>query len=657
MPHPPTDFRALAGAMLRRGAPVDPAPPVPLRAGPLTLQFENDSLRYIRLGDRELVRRIYFAVRDRDWGTLPNEIDNVRSAIRDDSFDIEIAGRNSRGEIDFRWQMRITGDAEGTILCELEGQAHSSFWKNRIGFCVLHPIEGCAGEKCCLGLADGASTGGDFPRQIAAENPFRDITGIRQEIAPNLWFDIELAGDLFETEDQRNWTDASFKTFCTPLRLPFPAEVKQGERIAQRVTLRLRGTPAVRVAQPPADASVNLDLGSAAVGPVPQIGLDWTSHARPWSSREVGRLRGLSLSHFRVELPLEVPAYAAELSQAAHDARVVGIPLELAIFVSDNAAHELTALVRLLSQLDPPIARWQVFHGDLWSTPRQTVEAARRVLSAHNRQIPLGGGTVANFMEVNRVRPPADLLDFVTYSLHPQEHAFDDASLVETLAAQGATVESAKAISDGRPVVVGPITFKRRINPYATGPAVETTTGPLPSRVDPRQMSLFGAAWTLGSLKYLSEQQASAVTYYEPTGWLGVMERAEGSPRPDEFPSLPGAVFPLYLVLADVGEMKQAQVVPVRSADPLRVEALALRDDEKTRVLIVNLTGQPQRACLPTEARHASLRILDETTARAGASDPESFRARRVDISLAGQLDLPLAPFAFATVDLRAEGL
>ena len=30
-------------------------------------------------------------------------------------------------------------------------------------------------------------------------------------------------GDVFEMEDQRNWTDASFKTYCTPLRQPFPA--------------------------------------------------------------------------------------------------------------------------------------------------------------------------------------------------------------------------------------------------------------------------------------------------------------------------------------------------------------------------------------------------------------------------------------------------
>ncbi len=37
-----------------------------LRAGPLSVDFEFGELRYVRLGDREVVRRIYVAVRDRN---------------------------------------------------------------------------------------------------------------------------------------------------------------------------------------------------------------------------------------------------------------------------------------------------------------------------------------------------------------------------------------------------------------------------------------------------------------------------------------------------------------------------------------------------------------------------------------------------------------
>jgi hypothetical protein len=43
----------------------------PLQAGPLSLEYEDGELRYVRLGGREVIRRWYVAVRDRNWGTVP----------------------------------------------------------------------------------------------------------------------------------------------------------------------------------------------------------------------------------------------------------------------------------------------------------------------------------------------------------------------------------------------------------------------------------------------------------------------------------------------------------------------------------------------------------------------------------------------------------
>ena len=52
---------------------------------------------------------------------------------------------------------------------------------------------------------------------------------------------IRFEGDLFEMEDQRNWTDASYKTYSTPLRLPYPAPISEGDRVWQRVTIEATG--------------------------------------------------------------------------------------------------------------------------------------------------------------------------------------------------------------------------------------------------------------------------------------------------------------------------------------------------------------------------------------------------------------------------------
>jgi D-apionolactonase len=45
--------------MLYYGQQSEPPERLPLRAGPLSLNFENGAIRYIRLGDREVLRNVY----------------------------------------------------------------------------------------------------------------------------------------------------------------------------------------------------------------------------------------------------------------------------------------------------------------------------------------------------------------------------------------------------------------------------------------------------------------------------------------------------------------------------------------------------------------------------------------------------------------------
>ena len=213
-----------------------------LRAGPFTLFYEAGDLRYVTLGQREVLRRIYSAVRDRNWGTVPAQLSNERSEIGADSFRLAYDVENKQGEINFFWRGEITGNASGQITFTMDGEARSTFLRNRLGFCVLHPIRECAGRICRVERPDGMKEQLAFPCLVAAEQPLRglhDITTLAHEIEPGLWAEVRFTGELFEVEDQRNWIDASFKTFCTPLRLPFPVEVKAGTRITQSVTLRL----------------------------------------------------------------------------------------------------------------------------------------------------------------------------------------------------------------------------------------------------------------------------------------------------------------------------------------------------------------------------------------------------------------------------------
>jgi hypothetical protein len=267
---------------------------------------------------------------------------------------------------------------------------------------------------------------------------------------------------------------------------------------------------------------------------------------------------------------------------------------------------------------------------------------------------PFAGGSNALFTEVNRTRPDVDVVDGVAYALNATVHAADDTSVMETPGVHGETVRSARAFSGDLPVHVGPITFNQRSNPAAAGPEPEVDAAELPAQVDPRQCSLLGAAFTLVSAKSLAEAGAASATYFETTGWRGVLETEEGSALPDRFPSRPGAAFPLYHVLADLGDSIGAEVLATRSSRPLAVEALLLRAGNVLRVLAANLTPAPQRAVLRgLPEGEASTRVMDEHTAVEAGDYPQSFRGRTEQRSVSdGALELSLRPYAVVRIDL-----
>jgi hypothetical protein len=283
----------------------------------------------------------------------------------------------------------------------------------------------------------------------------------------------------------------------------------------------------------------------------------------------------------------------------------------------------------------------------------ETVEAVRRGLGDAAGGAPVYGGTNVLFTDLNRFRPELGPPEGVAWPLNATVHASDDTSVAETAAMHGETVRSARTFCGDLPLAVTPITFNQRFNPVATGPEPEPGPGEFPSQVDRRQPSLLGAGWTLASVKHLAEAGAASATYFETTGWRGVIETEAGPALPEAFCSWPGMVFPVYHVLADLGEWRAGDVVAARSSAPLAAEALAVRVDGGQHVLVANLTPAPRRVRIPSiRSAEVALRRLDERSFAQAADDPEAFRARS-EQAAAGKtgLELELAPFGIVRLD------
>lgn len=634
----------------------DPLPEtIQLRAGPLSMIFEPDDafLRHIRMGDREILRGIYVAVRDRNWGTIVPKISNVKIESTKDAFRLTFDAECKERDIDYLWRGTIAGDPKGAVSFAMNGLARSTFLRNRIGFCVLHPLKECVGQPCSVEKADGKLERGVFPYYTSPNQPFMDMRAISHEVVPGLLAEVRFEGEVFEMEDQRNWTDASFKTYCTPLRIPIPVEIKEGTTVAQSITVTLNGqipveTSGVRTGY----SEVTFTVSETPSVPLPRIGAGLATDGQPLTTNERARLKALNLNHLRVDLHLSKPSYKETLNQAGLEANALGMSLEAALFLTDNAEEELGQFVKELDRIRPRVSTWLVFHVAEASTGERWVQLARRYLSRYDLEAKIGAGANAYFAELNRGRPPAGGFDLVSYSMNPQVHAYDNLTLVENLEGQAWTVKSARQFIGKLPLVVSPITLRIRPGVYPIQPEV----GPdgLPPSVDLRQMSLFGAGWTLGSLKHISESGVQSVTYYETTGWRGVMETEKGSPS-ERFPSIPGAVFPLYHVLADVAEFTGGSVVPSTSNAPLKVVGIALQKADKTRVILANLSPELQyvRMLHPELAKYVRVKHLNETNAEQAMRSPESFRKDQgLLLQTSGnQIELCLLPYALVRID------
>ncbi|MBE7500286.1 MAG: hypothetical protein HS113_08260 [Verrucomicrobiales bacterium] len=598
-----------------------PAELIALRTGPLTVLYDPTTgfVRRIQCGEREVLRGIYAAVRDHNWDTIPATLRGTKREIGAESFQIEFESEHRRRDVHFVWRGSIRGGSDGVLRYGLDGEARTTFQRNRIGFCVLHPIRECAGAAARQTRTDGRVVACRFPdiieRQIFGQNSFHDLRALSHEVAPGCWAEVEFEGEVFELEDQRNWTDASFKTYGTPLARPFPVEVPAGTQIRQQVTLRLRGTPPAVPGRPvvagrSSVAMLALTVPNEGQVPLPHLGLGIASHGEPLSERELGRLRTLRLSHLRLDLHLGSPAWPDQWERAARQTQQLGVALELALHLPRSGEVDLGELRRLVQRGAVPLARVLALREGEAATTPGTLRLAREAVG--KLPVPVGAGSDANFCEVNREQALGHLAlaeaDFVFWSLNPQVHAFDHLSLVETLEAQPETVKTARAFAGGKSLVISPVTLKQRFNPVARGAPPPVPPGQLPPPVDPRQLSLFGAAWTLGSLAALSHAGAASLTCYETTGWRGLMETETGSPLPERFPSQPGEVFPLFHVFAALAGLR-----PMVAVTSDRVGGAGLfQSSGERRLLLANLdprsTGDPPLTAARRPGRACSMR-------------------------------------------------
>lgn len=640
-----------------------------LRAGPLTVEFDNGALRYIKVGGKEALRNIAFVVRDQNWGTYNPILKNLKIGQAPSAFEVSFDAVCKDASQELHYSAKIKGKSDGTLTFEGTGKAITDFLTNRTGFVVLHPVEGVAGCPVEVLRVDGSTESTAFPELIDPMCPFQDLRALTHEVLPGVKVTCRMEGDAFETEDHRNWNDASFKTYVRPLAKPWPYEIKAGDVTEQSVTLTLVGQAPVA----PSGGGVRpvtLKIGGE-TGAMPAIGLSLPPEQDrailqaiepvrklapqffvcPFDSRIAdGAPRGLvgpQISTFPLDDPrLGKRGEVMAMFKAMGEATGADLVLEAVLACRDGAGapsadeeimHRDLALIRKAAEdagvtfervaASPSSDLKCTLPGSVWPPCPDAVaiyEAARKMFPG----VPLGGGMFSFFTELNRKRPPVEALDFITHTTCPMVHASDDITAMENLEALPHIIKSTRAFAGGLPYRIGPSTIGARDNPYGATATANPQNGRLAlARMDPRQRGLLGAAWNLGYVAHLARGGVEAVALSAPVGEFGVIYAQMDYEQP-WFDQRGEGVYPVYHVIRGMAAAAGKPMLATELSDGASVQAVAYKDGASMTLWIANLTGEPQEVMIDgvdgRDGKIASLDLDSFATATANTDDLET---------------------------------
>jgi len=538
-----------------------------------SLELRGDELADIRRGGAVILRAVRAVVRDHSWNTVPTSVTAVHSDA--ESLTLSLRQEGLGAEMLSTLTVRAVGE-ELRIVWDAENIR--DFPTCRTGLVVLHPASD-AGRRVTVTHSDDSTEQTAFPTRIRSHQPIMDIRALEvhspddADAVTTLRFD----GDVFEMEDQRNWSDASFKTYSRPLGLPYPYPMVAGDRVRQSITMNAVRTPAV-------ESAMAQEIVLAEDGLFPAIGVEASTAPDPGPQCADGSFRV-------VELNLTTPTWPAALVRAAAD----GLPLDVRLVIGEDL-NPLADAARALA--DHPVIAVTPFDSVLHVSDERTVTRTRAALVAAGVSTLLRGGARSHFTELNREtdRIPDDV-DGIAFTTTPLFHSLDTEQLVEALPMQRLIAVQAVEMADGRPVHIGPVALRPRFNNVATSPEPAPASTDLSEGYgaqftggeDERQTSAELAAWTIASAAALAVPGVESLSWFETWGPRG-LRNAAGAPRPAA--EAIAALSPLAGRIRLWGS----------SPDGL-LWAIGARADHEDVVLVANLGGMSREVAVATPGR------------------------------------------------------
>ena len=593
--------------------------------GDIAYQLNHDSIRHICWKGHEVIRAITWPIRDQDWGTMRPDIIAEDFSQSDTRSDYHLHFQVGDASLDCR--VSIGAETSGELQAVIEMQANEEFLTNRAGFTVLHPIAGVAGTDLQVTHADGTVEHTQFPTLISPSQPVMDIVGLHH-VLHGVDIDIRFDGEVFEMEDQRNWSDASYKTYCVPLVHPFTYTIESGVTVRQNVAVTLSGGEIFDKQNTDIPTMTLLEQDAVA----PKIGLaidnDWAV-----SSRTLELLARCRVQFILARLDLEnndmLENKDVLLDTLKNWSDNGEQEIDLELVLPDSAP--LPVMTRLAQSLKDAgitpahvIALPQAYLGSFqpsgpWPeglTPVDTFQAAKTAFP----DAAIGAGMLTNFTEFNRCRPDPIQCDYVTYGNTAIVHDADDRSVMQTLEALPQIFASTQALCKPVQCRLGLISIGARTNPYGSASVANPTQSRKAlAEKDPRQRGLFAAAWTVGVLHATHSHPIEAITLAAPAGPFGIVWQLQDYPQTGFDDEADAALYPLFHVVCAVSAMSGCPRIKV-GALPEGVVAYGVKAADEYQLILANTSKQP---CTVSFCEFWHIRILDTHSFTNAVRDPD----------------------------------
>ena len=577
--------------------------------GDFTFELARAAVRNVRYKNVQIIDLLYTAIRPWDWSTLDPDQHSEDVKVTDDICIITIKDLFA-GALDARTEITISKDNKFTVAYELRGLAEYSV--NRWGICF------------CLNSADWMgstvkSKGNEY-QLPATISPQRVVDGVTQGLFPaanEMLFaatdqrsiKVVSTGKVLEAEDQRNWTDNTYKIYSGSLSEPRPFVTSAGSLWRQSVTFEI-SPPNKQV--PDGSKIVVNEIDS-----LPSIGLQFNTDSLLPHDALNNALFLLDIDHIRIN---EESLTAQKINTVSTN----GLIVEAAL-LSSHSGDKL--------------------HRDIEHLNRQIPAGSRILIQREGREIVEIGdlpknkslssfvpGTDAYLVDLHRNK--YEFGESISYSMVPTVHSSDIETIFKTLYTQRESIQFAQEFL-AKQVLVSPITFSTRGNPE-TGHARDQRINFANPEMALRIRTIEGAAWTLGSIFALASAGAYSGTWHELFGEFGII-----------YPDGDAIKFsPTFHALAALGAHHAHEITIATSLDNSWV---AFENREAKKIVVASLRPWAIEITAKVLAGYETIQSL-----RASESDKASqimdWWSYAETTPIFGGLPLTLAPFEIAII-------